>query len=112
MKTRLTWHGDAVMAKLLDESVKRCKRVAYKLADAVRANISTPGPEHSKPGEYPRKQSGELLKGIRVIQRNQYRFDVVSESEHAGIVEEIRPYFERTLTENMDMLERAARGRS
>ncbi len=108
-KSRVTWHGDEAMAKILDMSAKRARRVAEKLANAIRANISTPGPDHSGPGEYPHRQSGELIAGVRVVQRNQYRFDVVSDAEHAAIVEQTRPYFERTLIEQMDMLERAAK---
>lgn len=112
MKSRLHWYGDKVMAKVLDLAAKRANRVAQKLANAIRQNISTPGPDPSEPGQFPHRQSGELIDGIKVIQRNQYRFDVVSTADHAGIVEETRPYFERTINEQFEMLRRTAEGKS
>jgi Bacteriophage HK97-gp10, putative tail-component len=112
MKTKLTWFGDQVQAKLTDNMTKRVGKVAKKLANAIKANISVDGPEPSSPGEYPHRQTGELYEGIKVVQRNQYRFDVVSTAEHAGIVEETRPYFERTLQEEFGMLRRTAEGAS
>lgn len=103
--------GDQARAKILDLAAERANRVAEKLAKMIRKNISTPGPEPSQPGEYPHKQSGDLAAGIRVVQRNQYRFDVVSEADHAGYVESVRPYMERTIHEGRTALEREARRR-
>ena len=110
-KTRVTWMGEQARAKIVDLAAAKAERVAEKLAAMIRRNLSTPGPEPSSPGEFPHKQSGDLRAGIRVIQRNQYRFDVVSEADHAGYVESIRPYMERTLNEGRTALEREVRSR-
>lgn len=107
----MKWYGDTVRAALINKAGKRAEKAAKLLAKMIRENIDTPGPEHSKPGEFPRKQSGELMAGVRVVQRNQYRYDVVSTSDHAEIVERMRPYMLRTLEEQRAALEREAKRR-
>lgn len=108
-RARVTWLGDAARAKIVAKAGKRAARVANRLAGMIRRNISTAGPDPSSPGEYPHKQTGELKQGIRVIQRNQYRWDVVSEAPHAAAVERTRPYMQRTLDEGLTALQREAR---
>ena len=103
------WNGERVRAVIVERAMARAERVAKLFAKMLKQNLSTPGPEPSKPGEYPHKQSGKLKSSIRVVKRNQYRVDVVVGADYAKYVESIRPFVSRTVAEGKAALEREAK---
>jgi len=54
------WYGKRVVAEVERISLRKLRRVGRAVAKRVKENISVPGPEPSKTGEYPHKQTGEL----------------------------------------------------
>lgn len=105
----LKFDAVALRALIIDDLMSRAERGANQIAKQLRRNISTPGPEPSRPGEYPHKQSGELARSIKVKRRNQFRVDVVVEAPHAAYVEASRPFVSRTVAEMRASVEREIR---
>jgi len=96
-----------VAERIVDEVFDNLRRAGDHLADSIRSNISTPGPEASVPGDFPHRQSGDLQGSIRVYaNRKTQTVAVVAEAPHAEIVEKMRPFMTRTLIEQMPEIER------
>jgi hypothetical protein len=50
----------------------------------------------SAPGQFPAKDTGELYNRIRVVKKGRFGREVRFEAAHAGFVEQIRPFAEKT----------------
>lgn len=108
----LRFDENTLRGVIVDAFLKRAERGANKLARQLRKNLSTPGPTPSRTGEYPHKQSGELVRSVQVVRRNQFRVDVAVTAHHAPFVEARRPFLSRTVSEMMASLQREiGRGR-
>ena len=95
----------------IDRAFGNLMRAGDYLAELVRENISTPGPEASAPGEYPHRQSGELKGSVYVRgERNSLTVEIVADAEHAAHVDAARPFLERSMDESMPELIRIATG--
>ncbi len=82
------------------------------LANRIRRNISHPGPPHSTPGEFPHMVSGALEASIHVYpDRKNKTVQIVAEAEHAGYVEKMRPFMQRTYEEEQHNIAAIAVGR-
>lgn len=64
---RVTSYAKAYTKELTAEFEKRTRRAAEVIAQELRKNLSTPGPQPSKPGGFPHTQSGKMLRGVRTV---------------------------------------------
>jgi hypothetical protein len=64
----VTWNGAAAKEKMLNEAARRMQRTAQYFQTQVMARFSVSNPRpylnSSKPGEYPRKRTGNLIANI------------------------------------------------
>ena len=107
-----------ILAKLVNVADEVGKAGAKELERQLIANLQRKSGTPSKPGEYPAKQTGELVGSIERTRRRVGRkveHEVKVTAPHAGIVEKIRPFFDRTIKEGKQKIlaemERAARQR-
>lgn len=108
----IVWHEKGVETRAAGIANERLRQAAEFLADAVQANIGTPGPPHSVPGEYPHMITGQLHGGIRVTSApGGYGYQVRSTAPHSKPVEAIRPFLERTFRENRSRVRAIILGR-
>ncbi len=106
----VVWYGEDAEEKIRKLALERIQRGAEVFAERLKSNIGQSGPQHSSPGEYPRKQSGELQRGIK-IEKSDDSVSVVSTAPHTAYVESIRPFFQRTLEESQSDIKSAIEGR-
>lgn len=62
---RLVWRGPQVEAEIRLELARRLTTAVRLVADKVKQNIDTPVFPRSKPGEYPRRETGNLQHSVR-----------------------------------------------
>lgn len=93
MFAQIQGYADEVAA----EGAKEFERI-------LRENLTRKTGTPSNPGEYPAKQTGELVQSIRRRRRvgNKIEHSVAVEARHAEILEKVRPFFKRTITESKD----------
>ena len=93
-------HSRRVIRSVERQAMKRLERAGHAVAAQVRDNISTAGPPHSLPGDYPHTISGELRDNIFIdVDRRGMTVTIGARAEHAEHVERIRPFLSRTLAE-------------
>lgn len=109
---------NAVLAKLVNVADEIGKAGAKELERQLKVNLQKKSGTPSNPGEYPAKQSGDLVGSIERTRRRVGRkveHEVRVTAPHAAIVEKIRPFFDRTIKEGKQKIlaemERAARQR-
>lgn len=85
----------------LREKVNRgLKSAGEFVAASVRANIDSPGPPASKPGQFPNKDTGTLHSSIKVVPApDRDVVEVKATAPYARSVETKRPYLWRSLRE-------------
>lgn len=109
---------NSVMAKLVNIADEVGKAGAKELERQLIANLQRKSGTPSKPGEYPAKQTGDLVGSVERTRRRVGRkveHEVKVTAPHAAIVEKIRPFFNRTIKEGkqkiLSEMERAAKQR-
>lgn len=109
MPNQTKWYGQRVLGKVNKISLRKLRRVGRVIAKQVKENISVPGPEPSKPGEYPHKQTGQLHDKIDYrMNLPDSAVEVIAGAPYAVYVEKKdpskggRPYLVRTLKEMTD----------
>jgi hypothetical protein len=112
---RIAWRERPVRTAAEKRLVRRMHAGGIALAKIIQSNISTPGPSHSFPGQYPHRISGRLHASIhvRVVGMD---VQIVARVPHAKYVERTRPFMRRSLEENRAYVKRViqragARGR-
>ena len=101
---------DGIVAALVDRGDTILKAGAKELAGSLKKNLTKKSGVPSEPGEYPAKQSGELVKSISVDRRRvgkSVSYEVSVDAEYAEPLEAIRPFFQRTVDENEQRIEDA-----
>ncbi len=76
--------------------------------DAIAHHVSIEGPPRSKPGEYPRVDTGEFHDNLyyRLYGRWGNLLEIASDAPHAEELEEIRPTFSRAFEEDWELFVR------
>jgi hypothetical protein len=83
--SRVTSYAKTFTTALEDEFKKRTNRVAERVRQKLRENLSTAGAgTPSKPGEYSRSQSGAMVRGIKTVitRRSPYTVRIVNRAAH------------------------------
>jgi hypothetical protein len=96
-----------IMVKLMNVADEIGKAGAKELERQLTANLQKKSGTPSNPGEYPAKQTGELVGSIERIRRRVGRkveHEVRVTAPHASIVEKIRPFFNRTIREGRQQI--------
>lgn len=86
---RVTSYAKNFEKTLAAEFQKRTRRAAEVIAQELRKNLSTPGPQPSAPGAYPHMQSGKMMRGVRTVvgKRSPYTVKVKINAPHADAQE-------------------------
>ena len=79
---RIVDHSDRLIAKIRGEMERRIGVASRTLAADIANKFGETG-EPSKPGEYPKRQTGELVESITVI-RGELQADIGPTADHAG----------------------------
>lgn len=98
------------MARLVGIADEIAEAGAKELEKSLIDNLSKKSGVTSNPGEYPAKQSGELVRSVRRRRRrvgSKVEHSVSVEASHAEIVEKNRPFFDRTIKENRERIQSA-----
>lgn len=74
------------------------ENIGQLIVEEVAGNIGIQGPPRSQEGEYPRRDSGELVESL-FYHVEGMTLIVGASADHAEKVEEIRPFMVRTFTE-------------
>lgn len=84
-KVRVTVYPQKFVAAISEEFAKRTARAAEVVKEDLRNNLSTPGNgQPSKPGEFPRMQSGKMYRGVKTVvaKRSPYTVRIVNRAAH------------------------------
>lgn len=89
MATKVTSYAKAYTKELAAIFQKRTRRVAQVVAEELRKNLSTPGPQPSSPSEFPHMQSGAMMRGVRTVvsKASPYTVRVKINAPHADFQE-------------------------
>ncbi len=107
-RSSIKWYGGQVAKELDDEMQRRLRLVGEMLRSKIVRNLSTPGPEHSAPGEFPHAITGNLRKSV--VYEHKPRENVVevgTSVEYANRLENEldRSFLRRTLEEELSRVE-------
>ena len=97
-----------IMAELTDMGDAALKAGAEEFASLLKKNLTRKSGTPSSPGEYPAKQTGELVNSIAIERRrvgNAVSYSVSVDAGYAEPLEAIRPFFQRTIDENEQRIE-------
>lgn len=85
MTTKVTSYAKQYTKEMAKVFQKRTRRVAEVIAQELRKNLSSPGPKPSKPSEFPKMQSGAMVRGVRTVVtgRSPYTVRVTNTAPHA-----------------------------
>jgi len=92
------------------DDIARAEAEAF--AKALRKNLTKKSGVTSSPGEFPAKQSGDLVGSIQINRRrvgDSVSYQVKMTADHAEAVDKVRPFFERTLNESEKLIMAAAK---
>ncbi|WP_417459136.1 hypothetical protein [Kordiimonas sp.] len=102
------WYGPAVQRSLDRQISQRVYAAGRTFVEQLKANIGRPSPEPSKPGEYPRLDTGDLYRSISgVMNRQGLTYIAGTDVEYSQNIEAIRPHLVRTLKEASPRMRRA-----
>jgi hypothetical protein len=100
MTVKVQWYGENVIRSVKTNMSIRLHNAGEALAYKIRDNLSVSGPPSSLPGEFPHKDTGELMESIEVrLGRKEFSIRVVAGTPYSKYVEESRPFMRRTLRE-------------
>jgi hypothetical protein len=62
--SEVRWHADRVMNQVRAEIQRRALRGAAEVSNDIAARVSFPGPPPARPGQPPRRRTGQLAKSV------------------------------------------------
>jgi hypothetical protein len=104
----IKWYGSTVRKKVKSVVSRKINAAGTRYVQQLRENIGKPLPEPSQPGEYPRRDTGDLLESVYFrMDRRRLRFKAGTDVEYSHHIERLRPHIKRTMMESKSTLVRA-----
>lgn len=104
----IRWFGVQVRKEIKRNVARRINSAGIAYVNQLRENIGKPAPEPSRPGEYPRRDTGELVQSVYFrMDRRSLRFKAGTDTDYSQHIERLRPHLRRTMLESKLSIARA-----
>ena len=104
----IRWHGVQFRRAVKHVVNRKIRAAGDQYVNRLRANIGQPAPQPSSPGEYPRRDTGDLVESIfSTMDLRSIRYRAGTDVDYSQHIEALRPHLARTLVDDQASIVRA-----